>query len=45
MGEIADAFLNGDYCEGCGEYLGEGEGWVRLCADCQSKEDKETKVD
>lgn len=26
MGEIADAMLNGDMCECCGEYLGEGEG-------------------
>lgn len=34
MGEIADATINGDFCEGCGEWLGEGDGFPRLCAGC-----------
>lgn len=39
MGEIADAMLNGDMCECCGEYLGEGDGFPRLCGSCKKEED------
>ena len=34
MGEIADSMLDGDMCEGCGEWLGAGDGFPRLCAGC-----------
>ena len=35
MGEIADAMLDGDMCEQCGELLGDGDGFPRLCRSCQ----------
>lgn len=35
MGEIANAVINGDMCELCGVYLGEGDGYPRLCNDCK----------
>jgi len=36
MGEIADAMLEGVFCEHCGEYLGEdAPGYPRLCVACQ----------
>jgi hypothetical protein len=41
MGEIADMFLNGDMCEECGEYLGEGDGFRRLCAGCDENEEED----
>lgn len=34
MGEIADAMLDGSLCQGCGEYLGGGDGFPVLCAGC-----------
>jgi len=34
-GEIADAMVNGDLCEWCGIYLGEGAGYPRLCRGCK----------
>lgn len=34
MGDIAEMTLNGDMCEGCGEWLGEGDGYPRLCPGC-----------
>ncbi len=34
MGEIAEMMLDGTLCEGCGEYLGEGDGFPRYCASC-----------
>ncbi len=39
MGEIADMMLNGDMCEGCGEYLGDGDGFTVRCAGCQEDYD------
>jgi len=36
MGEMAEYMLNGDDCSGCGEYLGEGDGFARLCSSCQA---------
>lgn len=33
MGEIAEMMLDGTLCEGCGEYIGEGEGFPRYCCD------------
>lgn len=40
MGEIADWMLEGGLCEGCGEYLGEGDGYPRRCSAC-SRDDRE----
>lgn len=34
MGDIADMMVNGDMCEGCGEWLGEGGGYPRRCSSC-----------
>lgn len=34
MGEMAEYVLNGDDCEGCGEYLGDGPGFPRRCSAC-----------
>lgn len=34
MGEIADNILNGNDCQYCGEYLGEGDGYPRSCRRC-----------
>lgn len=34
MGEIADATINGDFCQSCGEFLGEGDGFPRNCEAC-----------
>lgn len=38
MGEYADYMLNGDDCQFCGEYLGNGEGFPRSCAACADDE-------
>lgn len=35
MGEQAEYILNGDDCQYCGEYLGEGDGFPRACASCE----------
>lgn len=42
MGEYAEYILNGDDCQYCGEYLGEGDGYPRSCASC-AKDDKQDK--
>ncbi len=36
MGDIADAMLNGEMCEQCGEYIDDGNdgGYPRKCAGC-----------
>ena len=34
MGEMAEAILNGDFCEMCGEWLGVGDGYPRTCKGC-----------
>jgi hypothetical protein len=39
MGEMAEYMLNGDDCQSCGEYLGEGDGFPRNCAACDDGED------
>lgn len=38
MGEYADYMLNGDDCQVCGEYMGEGDGYQRTCAGCSGDE-------
>lgn len=35
MGDIADMMLEGDLCQGCGEYMGEGDGFPVWCASCE----------
>lgn len=32
---MAEQIINGDFCELCGEYLGEGDGFPRKCKGCQ----------
>ena len=34
MGEQADLMINGDVCSGCGEEMGDGDGFSRYCAGC-----------
>lgn len=34
MGDIADAMLEGDLCEGCGVYMPGGAGFPQRCSDC-----------
>lgn len=34
MGEIAESILNGDFCQYCMEYLGDGDGYPRTCHAC-----------
>lgn len=35
MGDIAEMMLDGTLCEGCGEYLGDGDGYPQYCPTCQ----------
>lgn len=35
MGEIADMMLDGCICQWCGEIIGDGDGYARICAGCQ----------
>lgn len=45
MGEIADAMLNGELCEGCGVFIpGEAEGIPRYCS-VQCAKDRGASVD
>ena len=47
MGEIAEAMIDGELCEGCGVYLGQGPGYPRKCRDCKRTENDphpQTKV-
>lgn len=37
MGEIADMMLDGTLCEGCGVYLGSGNGYATYCKGCSPK--------
>ncbi len=31
---MADAIINGTFCQVCGEYIGEGLGYPRTCENC-----------
>lgn len=31
---MADQIVNGDFCEGCGTWMGEGDGFPRRCNFC-----------
>lgn len=35
MGEYADYILNGDDCQECGMYIGDGDGFPRSCPACR----------
>lgn len=43
MGEYADYILNGDDCQYCGEHLGDGDGFPRSCAACETEDEKTAK--
>lgn len=40
MGEIADMMLDGTLCEGCGVYIGDGDGFPVRCPDCRIDSDE-----
>ncbi len=40
MGEAADDLINGDACESCGEWLGNGAGYPQLCTGCSAPKHK-----
>jgi ribosomal protein L32 len=35
VGEIADMMLEGTLCQSCGELIGAGDGFPRLCPTCE----------
>jgi len=35
MGDIADMILEGQMCQGCGDILGDGDGFATWCSSCQ----------
>lgn len=37
MGDIADAILEGQTCQWCGEDLGDGDGYPVVCVACQKE--------
>ncbi len=40
MGDIADAILDGEFCQYCGELIdGEAPGYPRTCAGCREDDD------
>lgn len=39
MGDIADAILDGDFCESCGQYIGDGDGYPQKCSMCIQQEE------
>lgn len=41
MGDIADMMLDGEICEGCGDFLGGSIGYPRRCASCSGEDDNE----
>jgi hypothetical protein len=45
MGEISDMMLDGDLCEGCGEYMEGGDGYARRCSACQSRDRAQKSAD
>lgn len=48
MGDIADMMLDGTLCEGCGVYLGSGNGYPQYCSGCRQHHptdyDNEAKI-
>jgi hypothetical protein len=41
MGEISEMILEGILCQGCGVYMGEGEGYPVTCPACKAEADSE----
>lgn len=35
MGDFADAVLDGDICQICGEFMDDGNGFPQTCAGCK----------
>lgn len=44
MAEYADYILNGDDCQVCGQYIGQGDGYPRTCCDCNKGNRKRKKT-
>lgn len=44
MGEIAEMMLDGTLCEQCGTYMGEGDGFLRVCSYCRKRSSAERKA-
>lgn len=44
MGEIADSIIEGDFCQVCGEFLGDGDGYPRTCGGCAEDDDTAEQV-
>ena len=40
MGDIADMMLEGILCQGCGEFLGDGEGYPMFCSACGGDDER-----
>jgi hypothetical protein len=45
MGEIADGMVDGTLCEGCGAYIGEGDGFPMRCSACDDVDDGDDLYD
>jgi len=43
-GDMAQAVLDGDYCQECMEFLGDGDGYPRSCDACRAAALKRPKV-
>jgi uncharacterized Zn finger protein (UPF0148 family) len=43
MGDIAEMMLDGTLCQGCGVYMGKGDGYPVSCAACQRPERRRKK--
>lgn len=41
MGDIADAMIDGDMCQYCGEWIGDGAGYPQTCAACDDEDEIE----
>lgn len=44
MGKIAEMMLDGTLCEGCGEYLGDGDGFPQRCDGCSPEPSEQAKT-
>lgn len=40
MGDVADAMLDGDLCQGCGVYMPNGQGFPQTCSACERESHK-----
>ena len=43
MGDMTDGIMDGDFCQNCGCYMEDGQGFPRSCSDCR-RETKQSKV-